>query len=80
MDKMLSREKTEEGTIEEQHPMALMIKVNADDNSTFQQAMRSPEADAWYNAVEKEFNSLVNLDAWEEVRRDRGKTNVFYST
>ena len=60
--------------------MALMIKANADDNSTFQQAMSSPEADAWYKAMEKEFDSLVNLDTWEEVRRDSVATNVLDST
>ena len=35
MNKMLSRESSDEETIEEQHPMALMIKANADDNPTF---------------------------------------------
>ena len=75
------RETTHFHTIEETNPLAMIIKANAKDNPTFQQAMSSPEADDWYQAMKIEFDSLINLDAWEEVKRcDVSGYNILDST
>ena len=70
MNKIIARETTIYNIIEEVLILVMIAKANLEDSPTFQQAMSSPDADEWYKAMKKEYNSLIELDAWKEVSRE----------
>ena len=53
--------------------MMLASKASLEDNHNFYQAMNSPEAYGWFEAMEKEFNTLVEMEAWDEVPQESAK-------
>ena len=62
------------------HPMALKAKGQDPDlNPTWEQAMNGPLADGYMEAARKEYQTLVDMNVWEEVDRE-GWMNVLPST
>ena len=62
------------------HLLKASTSSNAADNPSFQQAINSPFAEKWWEAMNIEMNTLeVDIDAWELVRRESWM-NVLPST
>ena len=61
------------------HPMALMMKANAEDSPNYGQAMNGPEKDGYQHAMDMEIDILQEKEAWEEVDRTP-EMNVLPST
>jgi hypothetical protein len=51
------------------HPMALMMKANAEDSPNWGQAMNGPKKDGYQHAMDMEMDILQEKEAWEEVDR-----------
>jgi hypothetical protein len=49
--------------------MALAAKANADDNPTWEQAMNGPDQKGYWEACEKELETLTSKGSWEVVER-----------
>lgn len=56
-------------TLEGWNPMALLHKANDADTPNWHQAMNGPNADGFWQACEKEINTLIDMDVWEVVER-----------
>jgi hypothetical protein len=69
----------DEGTVEWMHPLILAMKANAEDNPNWQQAMNGPDKAGYWEACEKEINTLIEKEAWDEVDREEWM-NVLPST
>ena len=81
IEKEMQIENDCEDMIEYIHPLLLTMKVNSEDNPNLLQAMNSSEVDLQYAAMEIEFNKLVEINAWEEVKKeDIGDVNKLDST
>ena len=54
----------------EPHALSAKTRSNAEDNPTYDEAMRGPHADEYYDACRTELKTLVeDLDCWELVLR-----------
>ena len=55
------------------------VKSLSDDvPKTYQEALKSPYADEWRKAIQSEYDSLIENDVWEPVRKaDIGKAKLF---
>lgn len=61
----------DEGTVEWMHPLALAAKANAEDNPRWEAAMSGPQKEGYWEACQKEIDTLTNkMDAWEVVDRE----------
>ncbi len=69
----------DENTVEEMHPMILAAQANAADNPTWTEAMNGPEQAGYWEACNKEIDTLRDKDAWDEVLREEWM-NVLPST
>ena len=58
-------------TIRDISPLILSVRANSLDTPNWFQAMNGPDADGYWEAMETEINTLVSLDAWEEVPLER---------
>ena len=56
-----------DGTFLEISPLILAVRANSLDTPNWHQAMSGPDADGYWEAMEQEINTLVSMDAWEEV-------------
>ena len=57
-------------SVAEPHALSDKTRSNAEDNPTYDEAMRGPHADEYYEACRTELKTLVNdLDCWELVLR-----------
>jgi hypothetical protein len=58
----------EYNTVEWMHPMFLGAKVNLEDNPTWEEAMNGPNQKGYWEACEKELNTLdSDKNAWDVV-------------
>ena len=65
------------------HPFAFAAKTRNDDTPNFREAMDSPDREGFLLAMQDEYNSLLNLDAWNVVPRSKAikaKKRIFDST
>jgi hypothetical protein len=53
------------------HPLAFAAGANSDDTPNFHQAMNGPDAEGFYEAMQKEIEQLESMDAWEVVPRSQ---------
>ena len=60
-------------------PLALALKANSADNPNWYQAMNGPLADGYWDAMEKELNTLKDKNSWKIVDR-KPWMNVLPST
>jgi len=57
-------------SVAEPHALSAKTRSNAEDNPTYDEAMRGPHADEYYEACRTELKTLVDdLDCWELVLR-----------
>jgi hypothetical protein len=61
------------------HPMALMMKVNAEDSPNWGQAMNGPKKDRYQHAMDMEMDILSEKGLWEEVDCRVSEMNVLPS-
>ena len=57
-------------TVEEIHPMFLSSMANASDNPRWEEAMNGPLREGYWEACEKEMNTLIEKECWELVDRN----------
>jgi hypothetical protein len=57
----------EEGTLSTLHPLAFAAKVNNEDTPNYHQAMNGPDAEGYYEAMQKEMDQLEEEDPWEVI-------------
>lgn len=58
------------GTVEYMHPSIFGAKANSEDTPNWTEAMNSPNADGFWNAMEIEIETLTKTrDCWKEVKR-----------
>ena len=61
----------EYNTVEWMHPMFLGAKANSEDNPTWEEAMNGPNRKGYWEACEKELNTLdSDKNAWDVVDRE----------
>ena len=70
---------SQDNTFNNISPLLLATRANMSDNPNWYQAMNGPDADGYWEAMELEINTLIDLAAWKEVRLDRSY-NVLDST
>ena len=63
------------------HPLAFASKANSEDLPNFHQAMNSPDAEGWLQAMDIEIEQLLEKDPWEivSISSIKGK-NILDST
>ena len=69
----------ENDLVEWMHPMILAAKANAEDCPNWEEAMNGPFKEGYWEACEKELQTLQDMDAWDIVDR-KGWMNVLPST
>ena len=57
----------EEGLLTTLHPLAFAAKANNEDTPNFHQAMNGPDAEGYYEAMEKEMEQLEEKNPWDEI-------------
>ena len=65
------------------HPFAFVAKTRNDDSPNFREAMESHDREGFLVAMQSEYESLINLDAWNVVPRDKtlkAHKRIFVST
>jgi Reverse transcriptase (RNA-dependent DNA polymerase)/GAG-pre-integrase domain len=56
--------------LEDWHPMALAAKASDEDNPNWNQAMNGPNKDGFWEACQKEIDTLEAMDTWDVVDRE----------
>ncbi len=69
----------ESGTVEWMNPALFSVKANAEDNPTWHEAMGGPNAEGYWQACKKEYETLISMKVWEVVERQTWM-NVIPST
>ena len=69
----------ESGTVEWMNPALCSVKANAEDNPTWHEAMGGPNAEGYWQACKKEYETLISMKVWEVVERQTWM-NVIPST
>jgi hypothetical protein len=60
----------EYNTVEWMNPALFSVKANAEDNPTWEEAMNGENAEGYWQACQKEYETLIKMDVWEEVERE----------
>ena len=63
----------DDGLLLDWHSLAFAAKANSDDLPTYWEAMKSPDAEGFMDAMTKEVMTLESMGAWEIVDRPVGK-------
>ena len=61
----------DEEMLESIHPFAFSARANSEDTPNYHQAMNSPDAEGFREAMEAEWSQLTEMEAWEIVPRDK---------
>ncbi len=61
----------DEEMLESIHPFAFSARANSEDTPNYHQAMKSPDAEGFKEAMEAEWNQLTDMNAWEIVPREK---------
>jgi hypothetical protein len=76
----IAEKHTDLDTVEWIHPSLLSAKANSEDNPTWDQAMNCPDREGYWQAMEKELETLQNeKHAWDIIVREHW-LNVLPST
>jgi len=74
------RQQTDDnGLLLDWHPLVFSARANSDDLPTYREAMKSPDADGFMDAMAEEIETLELMGAWEVVDRPVGQ-NVLPGT
>jgi hypothetical protein len=60
----------EHNTVEWMNPALFSVKANTEDNPTWDEAMNGENAEGYWQACQKEYETLLKMDVWEEVERE----------
>ena len=75
------RQQTDDnGLLLDWHPLAFATKANSDDLPTYWEAMKSPDANGFMDAIAEENATLKSMGAWEVVDQLVGRRNVLPGT
>jgi hypothetical protein len=58
-----------EDTVEWMNPALFLVKANTEDTPNWSEAMGGPNGEDYWQACKKEFETLISMEVWEEVRR-----------
>ena len=79
---MFKQEDDDEELLESIHPFAFAARVNAEDTPRYHEAMSSPDATGFREAMRLEFEQLTSMKAWKVVSRQKAvdeKKKIFDS-